>query len=762
LARKILLADDSVTAQNMGRKILADAGYEVVTVNNGSAALKKIAELKPDLIILDVYMPGYSGLEVCQRLKEAQETARIPVLLTVGKLEPFKPEEAKRVRAEGYIVKPFEASELLSALSKLEDKIVPRPEPSKPGRFARAAAAEESGRTSEAGEEDAGWKSRIGFPSKKTKKQDEESVEDTANLGAMNKDSRPAAPPEAPKERATKFAAVDPPRRDGSESAIHEVLANFPPGLPRDVTPEEIAAIAAAAAHVQGVVASARASSEGTAESRNFASPVEAQPPAQAEANSGIQAETKTEEKIESRPDEAKSIGHPTEAGLDAEPAPATFAGIKSGQHADEHADAAKAVSAEVQAATQAEIQKDTQPSEPPSHAEVIAAIATLEPANGKSWDAGDSGNGRGALLDEPASLVAAPSVAPAISAGPRWTAVPSALDAGETAISLELEMQKAYAAFAAAEANQPGFVTSALETSSPAPDAPAIENSSSVLQAAVAELLPAAPAPEPELAKAEIAMANAPAEGVGTSWIERASATVSALIAPPLPVPLPIEPELAPFAPVAETTVQAEPVVQSAEAAHEEKIEEKIDAPVSAPEASVSAASFEEAPKISAPGSDEPHITAQPVSSLAETVVAETVAAETVTAEASSAGPVDVKHDSAPRGVDVTAKGESDLHASTVAAWASWRQIRESGDPRSPEPAKASKREQEDDEEAAPVAAAPDTAAMAVAAGAEKTPAEGPAVPEADSIASMVDSVMADLRPKILAEISKKLSEKK
>ena len=133
MARKILLADDSVTAQNMGRKILADAGYDVITVNNGSAALKKIAELKPDLIILDVYMPGYSGLEVCQRLKDAHETARVPVLLSVGKLEPFKPEEAKRVRAEGYIVKPFEASELLSALSKLEDRIVPKADAGKFG-----------------------------------------------------------------------------------------------------------------------------------------------------------------------------------------------------------------------------------------------------------------------------------------------------------------------------------------------------------------------------------------------------------------------------------------------------------------------------------------------------------------------------------------------------------------------------------------------------------------------------------------------------
>src|SRR5208283_4628002 len=135
LARKILLADDSVTAQNMGRRILTDAGYEVTTVNNGSAALKKVADLKPDLIVLDVYMPGYGGLEVCQRLRESDDTARIPVLLTVGKLEPFKADEARRVRADGFIVKPFEASELLAALSKLEDKVVPSPELAKQGRL---------------------------------------------------------------------------------------------------------------------------------------------------------------------------------------------------------------------------------------------------------------------------------------------------------------------------------------------------------------------------------------------------------------------------------------------------------------------------------------------------------------------------------------------------------------------------------------------------------------------------------------------------
>lgn len=123
MAFKILLADDSMTAQNMGKKILTDAGYEVVAVSNGAAAVKKIAEHKPDLAVLDVYMPGYTGLEVCERLKGALDTTHMPVLLTVGRMEPFKPEEGSRVKADGIIIKPFEASDLLAAIQKLEQRL---------------------------------------------------------------------------------------------------------------------------------------------------------------------------------------------------------------------------------------------------------------------------------------------------------------------------------------------------------------------------------------------------------------------------------------------------------------------------------------------------------------------------------------------------------------------------------------------------------------------------------------------------------------
>jgi CheY-like chemotaxis protein len=126
---RILFADDSMTAQNMGKKILSEAGYDVVAVSNGAAAVKKIAEQKPDIIILDVYMPGYSGLEVCEKVRGSLDTLKTPVLLTVGKMEPYKPEDANRVKADGVIIKPFEASDLLAIVKKFEERIGQMPVP---------------------------------------------------------------------------------------------------------------------------------------------------------------------------------------------------------------------------------------------------------------------------------------------------------------------------------------------------------------------------------------------------------------------------------------------------------------------------------------------------------------------------------------------------------------------------------------------------------------------------------------------------------
>lgn len=263
MARKILLADDSVTAQNMGRKILVDAGYDVLTVNNGSAALKRITESKPDLIILDVYMPGYSGLEVCQRLKDSAETAYIPVLLSVGKLEPFKPQEARRVRADAHIVKPFEASELLSAIAHLEDCIVPQA--NRPGFCTPVSSGAEFGsdegfaKTEANTDAYSGRKSGLRFSSAKKKKEEPESATDdgVANFRDFRK-----AKGKAP---ATGSFAVEPSPVSAAQEAISPVVeaagpaagevgdrktdANLP-DMPRDITPEELDALSAVAARL--------------------------------------------------------------------------------------------------------------------------------------------------------------------------------------------------------------------------------------------------------------------------------------------------------------------------------------------------------------------------------------------------------------------------------------------------------------------------------------------------------------------------------
>ncbi len=868
MARKILLADDSVTAQNMGRKILADAGYEVITVNNGSAALKKIAETKPDLIVLDVYMPGYSGLEVCSRLKEVKETARIPVLLTVGKLEPFKPEEAKRVKAEGYIVKPFEASELLSALSKLEDRVVPRSEPSKPGRFARTIAAVEEGRSDEtkgANDSDEGWKNRIVFPSKKKKKQEEDDSE-VYNPG--NRDLRATVERPTPQRESAR----------GEDDRLDVAALAATAGLPKDVTPEELAALAAAAAQVQAAVdgrGPAGAFGPETGQARfgeaTMAPPAPASSEAAAKAEEA-KVEAKTEIKIESQPETQPASQAASREAAAEIPAGATFAAQTGGES--------------MAAASASESRKEAQPSASVRDFDVIAAPAAQ--AEGIAIIQGEAGSGNGTGHPQPetekkqteekraAEYEAAVPVTMAVGAAAgtgflatssthRWTAVPVAIATEEAAVSLELEMQKAYAAFAAAEANQPGFVSPPESSTTPedsisaqaaaeaaanlalpnlAPNedeiartlrdvanvsAEAVDSALAHLEAvAEAQVNPAPaaaqveeasvkPAPQPEAAllSENPTPPESPAAQAAASWPSSESAA-SESVAPaaekpfesaiteakPEPAANPIAqdvvaPEVAqtqdqdkdqekPGSPESATETRTEPVVaevRAFEAQASDTQSEVQDAgtkkePIEFAAAPVSEAHAPALDRAAGSGASSSEASSSESSrgepwsaEPAVPVVAQEVpnpSASTVT-NAQDPSPVEqglaVLRGPAPRkntaGGEMAENRENDLAATTAAAWASWRQIRESGDgKKAAGPAKASQQEDDDDDYPAPP---PDTAAMAVAAGAEKAAAEASEASADDpaAIANIVDKVLADLRPKIAEEISRKLKKK-
>ncbi|NJM53487.1 MAG: response regulator [Blastocatellia bacterium] len=107
--RKLLLADDSVTIQKVVNLTFADEGIEVISVGDGDSAMEKVAEISPDLIMADVNMPGLTGYEICERIRQDDKLRRTPVILLVGSFEPFDEDEARRVGADDYLTKPFQS-----------------------------------------------------------------------------------------------------------------------------------------------------------------------------------------------------------------------------------------------------------------------------------------------------------------------------------------------------------------------------------------------------------------------------------------------------------------------------------------------------------------------------------------------------------------------------------------------------------------------------------------------------------------------------
>ncbi len=117
--KTILLADDSITIQKVVELTFSEADYRVVSVSTGGQALKKVGEVRPDIVLLDVIMPEKNGYEVCEQLKRSPSTSGIPVLLLTGTFEPFDKKRADAAGANGHITKPFESQALVAKVEEL-------------------------------------------------------------------------------------------------------------------------------------------------------------------------------------------------------------------------------------------------------------------------------------------------------------------------------------------------------------------------------------------------------------------------------------------------------------------------------------------------------------------------------------------------------------------------------------------------------------------------------------------------------------------
>jgi CheY-like chemotaxis protein len=119
MSKKLLLADDSITIQKVIQITFAHEDYELTITDNGDAALAKAQELKPDLIMSDVYMPGKNGYELTTAIKQDPALQHIPVLLLAGSFEPFDEDKARSCKADAWIEKPFESQNLIDKVAEL-------------------------------------------------------------------------------------------------------------------------------------------------------------------------------------------------------------------------------------------------------------------------------------------------------------------------------------------------------------------------------------------------------------------------------------------------------------------------------------------------------------------------------------------------------------------------------------------------------------------------------------------------------------------
>ncbi len=119
MVRKILVVDDEAVLVETIAYNLEQAGYRVVTASDGNSALEAARSESPDLILLDIMLPGIDGLEVCRQLRKESSTATTPIVMLTAKSDEIDKVVGLEVGADDYVTKPFGRRELLARVRAL-------------------------------------------------------------------------------------------------------------------------------------------------------------------------------------------------------------------------------------------------------------------------------------------------------------------------------------------------------------------------------------------------------------------------------------------------------------------------------------------------------------------------------------------------------------------------------------------------------------------------------------------------------------------
>jgi two-component system, OmpR family, phosphate regulon response regulator PhoB len=122
MATTVLLCDDEEVLRSLVRATLDDDGYSILEARDGDESLELARSARPDLIVLDMMMPGRSGLDVLQELRKDPELENTPVVMLTARARQSDREAAVAAGADRYLSKPFSPLELISVVEDLLDR----------------------------------------------------------------------------------------------------------------------------------------------------------------------------------------------------------------------------------------------------------------------------------------------------------------------------------------------------------------------------------------------------------------------------------------------------------------------------------------------------------------------------------------------------------------------------------------------------------------------------------------------------------------
>ncbi len=122
MVKKILVADDEKAIRELIKRILLRQKYKTILVSNGKDALDKIYSESPDLIILDVMMPGMDGWQVCRKIRQDPLYKNLPIIMLTVKKSDADQIKGLNIGSDEYMTKPFYPKELISRVKKILQK----------------------------------------------------------------------------------------------------------------------------------------------------------------------------------------------------------------------------------------------------------------------------------------------------------------------------------------------------------------------------------------------------------------------------------------------------------------------------------------------------------------------------------------------------------------------------------------------------------------------------------------------------------------